>query len=109
MTYAYHAWDLAADTHLWNCCTCNRRFLARVETFQGEHWSANCVHHKTADTYTNRWAVGCEVVQTLDVTNPKRLTLSARGLSFHFKNDTKHSTLSHDVVIRSLQSHVTHI
>lgn len=49
-----------------------------------------------------------EVAQMLDVTNPKRLTLTARGLSFHFKNDTKRSTLSHGVVVGSLQSPVTH-
>jgi len=56
MTYSCHAWKLAADI-FWNCCACNTRFSARVETFRGEQWSANCVHHKTADTYSNRWVM----------------------------------------------------
>jgi hypothetical protein len=42
MTYAYPAWEFAADTHLWNSSACKIRFSAPLTILQGAHRSVIC-------------------------------------------------------------------
>jgi hypothetical protein len=52
ITYAYPAWELAADAYLLNCSTYKTRFSAPLEVFQGANRSAIYTRLSNLHLYT---------------------------------------------------------